>query len=125
MQGIFEDIHPQNQTLPLGRNATFTCGISLLPEGFRDLIMTVNEYSSSNDADLEQFRMKMAVLEVTPMHITLTILATEENNNTLVTCKVIAQRNYQSNVAVLFVQGRVHQKLISKHMYAWQEVNII
>ena len=69
--------------------------------------MKVNDYSSNEDRDLEYIQ-NIAVIEITPMRITLTIPAVEENNNTLVICKVIANRNYMSNISFLFVQGTVY-----------------
>ena len=72
----------------------------------------VNEYSSSVEADENSLQMRMAFFEMESLtSITLTILATEENNNTLVFCKVSAKEDYMSNVAVLIVQGTDIAKL--------------
>lgn len=57
----------------------------------------------------------MAFISKTSTSINLTILGTKENNDTLVICKVIADKNYMSDIAVLTVQGTVHYTCICEY----------
>ena len=66
-----------------------------------------DQYTSSSEYDIESLRMKMAFVMVSNFKINLTIVATEQNNGTTVTCRIFGIQNEQSNPAILIVQGIV------------------
>ena len=112
--------HPLDQTVPLNDNATFYCESPLpgeIPQ-VTDVVMLVTSrigevYLSTSTADIESLRMRMAFLTVGPDHnqFNLTIVATEQNNETTVTCKIVATHTVMSNSSILIVQGTDHRKL--------------
>ena len=96
---------PEDQTVPRGQNATFTCERESTSELVILFYMQVDEFRSSIDSEVISLRMRKAFIEQSELSITLTILANEENNNTMVSCEVLTTQIFTSDTAILIVHG--------------------
>jgi len=97
--------HPMNQTVPIGQNATFRCTGTQDPVWIVDIATGVR-YTTDRLNHIQLLREMGITSQRRQGGLILTVLATEANNNSNVSCRVFVNSGVNfSHVAKLTVLG--------------------